>query len=114
MLPDCRTVGERSSISAFDLQSSDVEGFLDELREFQSIFHDCFARSESRKHFFDYMAGQCSPLVRKSIEPMALQVEGSTVRGLQRFISEVRWNEEQMLWNYRQLVADAMGPPMAC
>jgi SRSO17 transposase len=88
-----------------------VEGFLEELWEFQSAFHDCFARSEPRAHFFDYMVGQCSKLERKSIEPMALQVDGGTIRGLQRFISDVRWDEEQMRWNYHQLVAEEMGEP---
>jgi SRSO17 transposase len=42
---------------------------------------------------------------------MALHVEGGTVRGLQRFISDVRWDEEQMRWNYHQLVAEEMGDP---
>jgi SRSO17 transposase len=88
-----------------------VEGFTDELWEFQSAFHDCFSRSEPRAQFFDYMVGQLSPLERKSIEPMALHVEGGTVRGLQRFISDVIWDEEQMRWNYHQLVAEAMGEP---
>jgi SRSO17 transposase len=84
---------------------------MEELWEFQAAFHDCFARSEPRAYFFDYMVGQCSTLERKSIEPMALQVEGSTIRGLQRFISEVHWDEEQMRWNYHQLVAEEMGDP---
>jgi SRSO17 transposase len=86
-----------------------VEGFLEELWEFQSTLHDCFARSEPRVHFFDYMVGQFSKLERKSIEPMALQIEGGTIRGLQRFISDVHWDEEQMRWNYHQLVAEEMG-----
>jgi SRSO17 transposase len=84
---------------------------MDELWAFQSAFHDCFTRSEPRAHFFDYMVGQFSPLARKSIEPMALHVEGGTIRGLQRFISDVGWDEEQMLWNYHQLVADELGEP---
>ena len=109
MLPACRTAGEGFAIPRFDVVRSDVEGFMEELWEFQSAFHDCFARSEPRAHFFDYMVGQLSPLARKSIEPMALHVEGSTIRGLQRFISEVQWAEEQMQWNYHQLVAEAMG-----
>jgi SRSO17 transposase len=57
------------------------------------------------------MVGQFSKLERKSIEPMALQVEGSTIRGLQRFISDVHWDEEQIRWNYHQLVAAEMGDP---
>ena len=111
MLPACRTAGEGFAIPAFDLVPSDVEGFMEELWAFQSTFHDCFARSEPRAHFFDYMVGQFSKLERKSIEPMALQVEGGTIRGLQRFISDVHWDEEQMRWNYHQLVADELGDP---
>src|SRR6266581_4909814 len=111
MLPVCRTAGEGFAIPTFDLVPSDVEGFMEELWEFQSAFHDCFARSEPRAHFFDYMVGQFSTLERKSIEPMALQVEGGTIRGLQRFISDVVWDEEQMRWNYHQLVAEEMGDP---
>jgi len=111
MLPACRTGGEGFAIPTFDLVPSDVEGFMEELWAFQSIFHDCFARSEPRAHFFDYMVGQFSKLERKSIEPMALQVEGGTIRGLQRFVSDVLWDEAQMRWNYHQLVAEEMGEP---
>jgi SRSO17 transposase len=111
MLPACRTEGEGFAIPPFDVLPSDVEGFMDELREFQSAFHDCFSRREPREHFFDYMVGQCSPLERKSIEPMALQVEGGTIRGMQRFLSDAVWDEEQMRWTYHHLVADEMGAP---
>ena len=111
MLPACRTEGEAFAIPTFDLTPSDVEGFIEELWEFQSVFHDGFARSEARAHFFDYMVGQFSQLERKSIEPMALQVEGGTIRGLQRFLSDARWDEEQMRWNYHQLIAAEMGDP---
>jgi SRSO17 transposase len=111
MLPACRTAGEGFTIPTFDVVPSDVEGFLEERWEFQSTLHDCFARSEPRVHFFDSMVGQCSKLERKSIEPMALQVEGGTIRGLQRFLSESVWDEEQMRGNYHQLVAEEMGDP---
>jgi hypothetical protein len=53
MLPRCRTAGEPFVIPTFDVQVSDVEGFMDELQEFQSVFHDCFTRSEARGHFLD-------------------------------------------------------------
>jgi SRSO17 transposase len=111
MLPRCRTAGEPFVLPTFDVQVSDVEGFMAELQEFQSVFHDCFARSEARAHFLDYTVGQYSPLARKSIEPMALAVEGSSIRSLQRFLSETVWDEEQMRWNYHHLVADELGEP---
>src|SRR5215470_12168537 len=106
MLPRCRTVGEPFVIPTFDVQVSDVEGCMDALPEFQSVFHDGFARSEARAHCLDDMVGPYSPLPRKSLEPMALAVEGSRVRSLQRFLSETVWDEEQRRWNYHQLVAD--------
>jgi len=109
MLPACRTEGDGVAIPSFEMLPSDVEGFMDELRTFQSAFHDCFSRSEPREHFFDYMVGQVSPLERKSIEPMALKVAGGNIRGLQRLISDVAWDEDQMRWTYHHLVADAMG-----
>ena len=65
MLPVCRTAGEGVAIPTFDLVPSDVDGFMEELWAFQSAFHDCFARSEPRAHFFDSMVGQCSKLERK-------------------------------------------------
>ena len=106
MLPACWTNSTGFAIPTFEVVPSDVEEFMEELWEFQSAFHDCFARSEPRAHFFHYMVGQLSQLERKSIEPMALHVEGSTIRGMQRFLSDVVWDEEQMRWNYHQLVAD--------
>src|SRR5499426_3623013 len=111
MLPRCRTAGEPFVIPTFDVQVRDVEGFMDELQEFQSVFHDCFTRSETRAHFLDYMVGQYSPLARNSMEPMAQAVEGSRIRSLQRFLSETVWDEEQMRWHYHQLVADELGEP---
>jgi SRSO17 transposase len=111
MLPDIRTQGDPFSIPTFDLIPSDVEGFMDDLCMFQSTFHDCFERSESREHFFHYMVGQFSDLKRKSIEPMALEVEGGNIRGMQRFISDVRWDEEHLLWAYHHHVAEDLGDP---
>jgi hypothetical protein len=76
MLPACRTEDEGFTIPQLDLTSSDVAEFLNELREFQEVFSDCFARRETREHFLRYLVGQFSTLERKSIEPMALKVEG--------------------------------------
>ena len=53
MFPACRTNGEGFTMPTFDLVPSDVEGFMDELWEFQSAFHDCFVRREPRAPFFD-------------------------------------------------------------
>jgi len=103
MLPACRTEGEGFTMPTFNVVPSDVEGFMDALQELQSALHDGFPRREPRAHCFDSMVGQCSTLARKAIEPMALRVEGGTIRGLQRFLSAGVWDEEQMVWNDQQL-----------
>ena len=41
MLPRCRTADEPFMIPPFDVQVSDVEGFMDALWAFQSLLHDC-------------------------------------------------------------------------
>ncbi len=109
MFPDIRSQGEPFSIPPFDLVPSEIDGFMDALRTFQSAFHDGFSRRESRAHFLTYMVGQFSHLDRKSIEPMALAVEGGNIRGMQRLISDVTWDDEHMLGTYHHLVADELG-----
>jgi hypothetical protein len=81
MLPACRTQGEEFSIPPFDLTVGDVEGFLDELQAFHAQFRFCFARSEPREHFFNYMVGQCSTLERKSIERWPCTLQGAISGG---------------------------------
>jgi SRSO17 transposase len=109
MRPGSRTDGEVFSIPQFSLAQGDVDGFLHELRGFHEAFHDCFARREPREQFFGYMGGQFSAFDRKSIEPMALQVDGGNVRAMQRLISDVVWDEVQMRRTYHRLLNDDLG-----
>ena len=109
MLADFRSQGEPLSFSPVDLVPNDTNGFMDALRTFQSAFHDSFSRRESRIHFLHYMVGQFSPLERKSIEPMALEVKGGNIRGMQRWISDVTWDDAHLLRTYHHLVADELG-----
>jgi hypothetical protein len=97
MLPACRTAGEPFTIPQVALTRSAIDAFLDELRGFHTAFRACFTRQEPRDQFFNYMVGQFSPLARKSIEPMALQVEGGKVRAMQRLVSDALWDEDAML-----------------
>jgi SRSO17 transposase len=109
MLPEIRTSGDIYSIPEFNLDRNDVEGFLDILKGFHAEFKDCFAREEGRNNFLYYTIGQFSQMERKSIEPMALNVEGAKVRAIQRFISEATWDDEKMMDIYRCMVNNDMG-----
>src|SRR5262252_1256338 len=97
MLPACRTADEPFAIPQFALTRSDIDAFMEELRGFHTAFRACFTRQEPRDQFFHYMVGQFSALERKSIEPIALQVEGGKVRAMQRLVSEALWDEAAML-----------------
>ena len=111
MLPMCRTEGDPYAVPKFDLTKKELGDFVNELRGFHEAFRGCFGRSEPRENFFRYMVGQFSELERKSIEPIALAVEDADVRCLQRFVSEVTWDEEEMLEKYRSMVEEDMGDP---
>jgi hypothetical protein len=55
----------------------------------EPTYQDIFIRFQTGlDHFLKYMAGQFSPLERKSIEPIALAVKDGDVRAMQRFISD--------------------------
>ena len=99
------------AVPKFDLGKGNVKDFMNELSGFHDQFTDCFQRSESRNHFFNYMAGQFSPLERKSIETIALTVKDGNVRAMQRFVSDAPWDEEKMIAKYRSLVNDDLGSP---
>jgi SRSO17 transposase len=57
------------------------------------------------------MVGQFSELERKSIEPIALKVLNGKVRSMQRFVSDVLWDEEKIINRYRSILNEDMGDP---
>ena len=111
MLPACRTADATFAIPQFALTRSDIDSFMEELRGFHTAFRPCFTRQEPRDQFFNYMVGQFRPLARKSIEPLALHVEGGKVRAMQRLVSDALWDEAAMLETYHRLVQAEMGEP---
>ena len=111
MLPVIRCDEHLYSVPKFDLGKGDIKDFTNELGGFHEQFADCFQRSESRGHFFKYMAGQFSPIERKSIEPIALAVKDGNVRAMQRFVSDAPWDDNKMIAKYRNLVNDDLGSP---
>jgi len=111
MLPDIRQSDYLYPVPKFDLNQDDVEGFTQELKGFHEQFDDCFLRSESRDNFLRYMMGQFSQIERKSIEPIAIAMEGGKVRAMQRFVSDAPWDDGKLMYKYRNLFADDMGHP---
>jgi SRSO17 transposase len=111
MLPECRCETDPYQIPKFDLGKKDINGFIQELKGFHEQFHECFSRQEPRDNFFQYMVGQLSQVERKSIEPIALSVKNAKVRAMQFFVSDVTWNEKEVVSIYRSMVSEDMGDP---
>jgi SRSO17 transposase len=57
------------------------------------------------------MVGQLSQVERKSIEPIALSVKDAKVRAMQFFVSDVAWNDEEVMSIYRSMISEDMGDP---
>jgi len=109
MLPQSRLYCDTYAIPQFDLDKEDVKGFMDELRAFQEEFKHFFSRSEMKENLYLYMAGQLSELERKSIEPIALNIDKGSVRSMQRFISDSQWLDEDIMHKYRSMIAADIG-----
>lgn len=111
MLPQCRCLDEPYPVPKFSLAEEDVEAIAPQLREFLAEFDGCFSRSEPRENLHRYLVGQFSQVERKSIEPIARQVEGGEVRSMQRFISDVVWDEAEIIKKHHALVGNDMADP---
>jgi SRSO17 transposase len=109
MLPACRTTSDLYELPPFELTPEDVEDFVDELRRFHARFRHCSRRSEPRDHFFRYLVGQFSALERKSIEPIALETQATSIRAMQRSLSDTEWDDAQMRRTYHHLVSEDLG-----
>lgn len=91
------------------LAPQDVTELTDELEEYHAHFSPLFQRKEQRHWALKYMEGQMLELKSRSIEPMALHLEGGNVQAMQQFISEGPWDDEKVLEKHQQLVNESLG-----
>jgi SRSO17 transposase len=109
MIPEDRVCDGSFPIPKLLIDKDDISEFMNEFKGFHAQFADCFSREEPRKNFYHYMAGQMSQLERKSIEPIALNVESAKVRAMQHFLSDITWEEELILSKYHSILAEDLG-----
>jgi len=109
MVPENRIQDGTFPIPKLFVGKEDIDQFIEEFRGFHAQFADCFSREEPRKNFVQYMAGQMSQLERKSIEPIAMNVENAKVRAMQHFISNVVWDEGRIISRYHDMVVEDLG-----
>jgi SRSO17 transposase len=104
-----RTAPPPSARPAAPLTAADVTGLVAALTRYHEEFAPCFRRAEQRHWARKYLEGQLSPIARKSVEPMALAVEGGNVQAMQQFISIGAWDDEVVLAQHQRLVAQTLG-----
>jgi SRSO17 transposase len=81
---------------------------LSYLREFA----DCFVSPDTFAHLHEYVKGQLSNLLRKSVEPMA-HLMGVPPRTLQEFLSFSKWDHDRLRDTVQQIVVRDHGEPQA-
>src|SRR5580658_2115456 len=67
-------------------------------------FSDCFVSPDTFAHLHEYVKGQLSNLLRKSVEPMA-QLMGVPPRTLQEFLSWSEWDHDRLRDTLQGIVA---------
>ena len=93
----------------FNLSVEDVACVGQELRAFTQLFGDTFGRTEPRELCELYLQGLLSNTQRKNVEAIALALDGpDSVRNLQRFVSEYRWNESWLRQRHWELSAESL------
>lgn len=96
------------------LPAQDIEASAQELIAFHELFAGSFQRQEQRGWSLFYLCGQLSNLVRKTIEPMVVEllgVKAQAVRAVQRFISENTWEWQAVIARCQGLMTTWLGDP---
>jgi len=91
------------------LSVEEMECVGQELSQFTQLLGDTFGRTEPRELCELYLQGLLSHTERKNVEAMALQLDGpESVRNLQRFVSDYRWDESWLRQRHWELCAESL------
>ncbi len=99
-------------VSDLSITENDIHAISDELVKFHEQFFDCYGRIEHRRLAMTYLSGLISNAQAKSVEPIALEFLGKeSVRSLQRFLKNCKWDHEAMLMTHQRLLSDLISEP---
>ena len=95
-----------------DLNGEDIDKIADEFERFHLLFEDAFYRVEQTGLSQCYIQGLMSPLKRKSMEPIAINLmDTHRVRSLQHFVSSGRWDLELLDQRHKKETAKTVADP---
>jgi SRSO17 transposase len=92
-----------------DLTPQEIEALADDLVQYHAEFAELYYRVEQAYWGEKYLQGLLLPVERKSIEPLALALEGGNVQAMQQFIGQGQWQDEPLLHTHWHLVDDTLG-----
>jgi SRSO17 transposase len=92
-----------------DLTPQEIAALAEELAHYHAAFAELYYRKEQAHWGYKYLQGLMLPLERKSIEPMALALDGGEVQAMQQFIGQGQWQDEALLRQHRRLVDETLG-----
>ena len=103
-LTDPATPGEDDAF----VHADEVSRCVTELARFSKRYKPLLTRSDQEVHLQMYLEGLVSGLERKSIEPIAYAHDVPR-RGLQRFVGEGSWSDDDLRTEMRSHVVDEIG-----
>src|SRR5262249_9268102 len=92
-----------------DLTLAEVAALADELVHYHAAFAELYYRKEQAHWGYKYLQGLMLPIERKSIEPMALALDGGDGQAMQQFIGQGHWQDEALLRPHWSLVDETLG-----
>jgi SRSO17 transposase len=92
-----------------DLTPEEVEELADELVAYHAEFSDLYYRVEQAHWGYMYLQGLMAPIETKSIQPMAMALDGGNIQAMQQFIGQGQWQDEKLLKKHWQLVNETLG-----
>lgn len=95
-----------------DLSEKDIDKIADEFERFHLLFEDAFYRIEQTDLSQCYLQGLMSPLRRKSMEPIAINLMNThRVRSLQHFVSSGKWDLDLLALRHKEETAKTVADP---
>lgn len=95
---------------SLDLEPAEIETLADELMAYHTEFAELYYRVEQAHWGHMYMQGLMAPLEKsKTIQPMAMALEGGNIQAMQQFVGQGRWKDEKLLRKHWYLVDETLG-----
>ena len=104
---------DRQVLPPLDLSEADIEALTAEFKDFHTLFHGAYKRIEQIELSQCYIQGLMSPIERKSMELIAINMmDTHRVRSLQHFVSSGVWHTDQLAQRLKEETAKTIADPL--